>query len=132
MKSIENETLYFRSCRNLSGKSRDLSFCKRNGRPEPIFPPNWSEQEQESDNQELQELIEEICYGLSPIERSTWLLLIDGLSLSEIARNDCVSRQAIYARIRGTKKSPGGMIAKNEYVAIWWKLHNKKPNDPLY
>ena len=37
-----------------------------------------------------------------------------------------VNRAAIYERIRGSSKGHGGMIAKNQYVAIWWRLRQEK------
>ena len=67
---------------------------------------------------EFQELVEEICHNLNPMERRTWLRLLDGLSIFELAKEESVSRAAIHDRLRR-------MTKKNDYVAIWWRLKNK-------
>jgi hypothetical protein len=41
------------------------------------------------------------------------------------------SRTAIYERIRGNSKGHGGMIAKNLYVAIWWRTRQAREDGPL-
>jgi len=58
--------------------------------------------------------------NLTALERHTWHQLLDGQSISAIAASHGVTRAAIYARIRGTAKHPGGMVRKNPWVALWW------------
>lgn len=82
----------------------------------------------ESRQNQVQELLDELSKNLTPLERSTWERLMDGSSIAEIAGQDSIKCSAVYARIRGNSKGQGGMISKNEYVALWWSLHDKKKN----
>lgn len=68
----------------------------------------------------LRRVIAELTYDLTRVERRTWLMLLDGRSVVEIAIREKVSRSAIYERIRGSSRGHGGMITKNAYVALWW------------
>ena len=68
-------------------------------------------------------------YGLNRIERRTWLMLLLGESITQIADREKRSRSAIYHRIRGNSKGQGGMIRKNDYVRIWWRDQRKHHND---
>jgi len=79
----------------------------------------------ESRHSELMPLLRELMYGLNRIERRTWLLILLGTPIIEIARKDKVSPAAIYSRIRGNAKGQGGMIRKNDYVHIWWRDRHK-------
>ena len=74
-------------------------------------------------------LVREVMYGLNRTERRTWLLLLLGLPILEVACKEKVSRAAIYERIRGNSKGQGGMIRKNDYVEIWWRNQRKKNNN---
>jgi hypothetical protein len=65
-------------------------------------------------------------YNLNRTERRTWILLLLGQSIVEIARKEGISRAAIYERIRGNFQGQGGMIRKNDYVHIWWRDQRKK------
>ena len=122
---IENqETTYFRYCRTLEGRLVPVDTIKRNGRLVPRFSPEDLEPVSVADDDasEMDELIAEITQNLTAVERRTWLRLVDGTSILELAASEGVSRAAIYERIRGNSKGQGGMIAKNDYVGIWWRL----------
>jgi hypothetical protein len=86
--------------------------------PEDLEPVSVAD----DDTSEMDELIAEITQNLTAVERRTWLRLVDGTSILELAASEGVSRAAIYERIRGNSKGQGGMIAKNDYVGIWWRL----------
>jgi DNA-directed RNA polymerase specialized sigma24 family protein len=123
-----DETTYFRYCRKIDGSLEPVDVAKRNDRLVPRFHPSVLEpdfQTEPDESPEYRELVEEVSQNLSPVERRTWLRLLDGMSILDIAAEDGVSRAAIYERIRGSSKGHGGMIAKNGYVAIWWRLRNK-------
>jgi hypothetical protein len=121
-----SELLYFRHCRALDGALIPIDTAKHNGRVVPCFSPGQFEPIHDGADGELDELIAEICQDLTAVERRTWLDLIDGLTVLDIAATEGVSRAAIYARIRGNSKGHGGMVAKNPYVAIWWRLRQEK------
>ena len=83
---------------------------------------------QEPDLRDLdEEVVEEICENLTELERCTWLAIIDGRLIPDIARDEGVSHPAIYQRIRG-KNGKGGMIRKNHYVLLWWEYRQKQRN----
>lgn len=63
---------------------------------------------------------------LTAIERRTWRRILEGRSISDIAREDSVSHAAIYARIRGRGHPTGGMVAKNPWVALWWARRSQR------
>ena len=126
-----NETLLFHYCRTLDGKLLPVDVARRNGRLVPRFSPKDLEPQctsGEPDTQELDELIAEVTQGLTTTERRTWLKLVDGVSILDLAAEDGVSRAAIYERIRGNSKGHGGMVTKNPYVAIWWRLRQTGEN----
>ena len=62
--------------------------------------------------------------NLNDIESRTWRQVLMGMSLSTIAREERVSRQAIYSRIAGTH-GYGGMVSKNFWVLLWWRCRQK-------
>jgi hypothetical protein len=123
------ETLYFGYCRDLTGNLVVIDTAKQNGRIVPRFSPNQFEPEPEESEGEVDELLGEICQNLTAIERRTWLQLVDGLSILDVAAGEGVSRTAIYERIRGNSKGHGGMVAKNDYVAIWWRLRQSREDN---
>ena len=126
------ETLYFRYCRTLNGDLVPLDCIKRNGRLVPRFSPEQLEPltlDGASDLSEWDELIAEITQNLTVVERRTWLDLLDGKSILDLAATDKVSRAAVYERIRGNSKGHGGMVSKNPYVEIWWRLRKGGQNE---
>jgi hypothetical protein len=128
MEDFQSEVTYFRYCRKIDGSLEPVDVAKRNNRLVPRFHPSVIEPELPADPEqstEYRELVEEVSQNLNAIERRTWLRLLDGRSILDIAVEDGVSRAAIYERIRGNSRGHAGMIAKNGYVAIWWRLKNK-------
>jgi hypothetical protein len=120
--SIEPETLIFRSCRSLDGRSHQVDVGRRNGRPVLILHPDWTTPNLPSTTTHSEistGFLELICINLTPLERLTWLQLLAGRSVRNIARDQGVSRAAIYIRIRG-KDGKGGMAVKNPWVGAWW------------
>ncbi len=121
MDGLNYETSYFRYCRRFDGTLEPVDVAKRNGRLVPRFPPSVVEADPQigsEDSAEYRELLEEVCQNLNDIERRTWLRILDKIPILEIAEEDKVTRAAIYDRLRR-------MVAKNDYVAIWWRLKNK-------
>src|SRR4029077_15969191 len=60
--------------------------------------------------------------NLNSLERETWRKILGAQSVASIANEEGVSRAAIYARIKGNRKGQGGMIGKNFWVLLWWRL----------
>ena len=116
----ESEVLYFRYYRTFEGSLAPVDVARRNGRAVPRFHPSVTDHSTSSDEEsaEYQELVNEVCQHLNEVEQRTWLRIIDGRSILDIASEEGVSRPAIYDRIKR-------MVAKNEYCAIWWRLKNK-------
>jgi DNA-binding CsgD family transcriptional regulator len=115
------ETNQFPQYHRIDGAVETVSLIRRNRRPELQFPPAVIEFPlylEAEETPEYRELVDEVCQNLSETERRTWLRIIDGRSILDIAREEGVSRQAIYDRIKR-------MVEKNEYCAIWWRLKNK-------
>ena len=118
---IPDESFSFRQCRRIDGVVEPVNLIRRNGRPELQFPPAIVEfplYTEAEETPEYRELVDEVCQNLNEIERRTWMKIIDGRSILDIADEEGVSRPAIYDRIRR-------MVAKNSYCAIWWRLKNK-------
>jgi DNA-directed RNA polymerase specialized sigma24 family protein len=123
-----NETTYFQYARRIDGRLEAIDTTRHNGRLVPRFDPSWTDSisDLSEDDSELEELIAELSYNLNPLERRTWLQLIDGLPVEQIADAEGVSRTAVYERIRGNFKKQGGMVKKNDYVRIWWNLRQSQ------
>lgn len=121
MENIENEAFEFHQCRRVNGAVEPVNLIRRNRHPELQFPPDIVEfplYTEAEETLEYRELVDEVCQNLNEIERRTWLKIIDGRSILDIAAEEGVSRPAIYDRIKR-------MVEKNEYCAIWWRLKNK-------
>jgi hypothetical protein len=121
-----DETTYFRYARTLNGKLEPVSVARRNGRNIPLFSPCHLEPDPVETKSDLKSLVRELMYGLNRTERRTWLLLLLGYSVLDVAQSEKVTRPAIYERIRGSSKGHGGMVRKNDYVRIWWELRGGK------
>ena len=133
MSNTETEAIQFNSYCGLTGMRYHAQVIRHNGRRVvSIHPlsidgltnsatPHFSEQEK-------------LYINLNPLERRTWLRLLTGWSIATIARDENVSPAAIRARIQGNSKGQGGMIAKNFWVLLWWKVRRKSQtaNSPTY
>lgn len=115
-----SEVNYFRYCRRLDGSLVPVDLARQGGRVVPRFDPSMFEPQSDTgeESQEYRELVDEVTQNLNDTEHRTWLRILDGIPILEIAAEDGVSRAAIYDRIRR-------MVRKNDYVAIWWRLKNK-------
>jgi len=122
MDRSDYEVHYFRYVRTLDGSLEPVDLARRNGRVVPRFHPSVIEPplpaQEPEESPEYRELVDEVSHNLNPLERKTWLRLLDGMPILDVAKDDEVTRAAIYDRLRR-------MIAKNDYVAIWWRLKNK-------
>lgn len=118
----EDSMIVFQGCNALDGRFQRVSIGRRNGHPVVLLPPNWADDPPQQDASG--QWIDEPRYyvNLNDIERRTWRQILSAVGINAIAREEGVSRAAIYARIQGNSKGQGGMIAKNVWVLLWWRL----------
>lgn len=126
MHQTDWDVFAYEACAGIDGQIHRIPFGRRNRQRFPLFHPNWCTQiptpSLESTENAL--TIEELCHHLNRLERRTWLQILNRRSILEIAEQEGVTRAAIYWRIRG-KNGFGGMVAKNPYVARWWKVRKQ-------
>jgi hypothetical protein len=124
MQESSLDLLRFRRCRDLHGNPVPVTAGRRNGKPAAFIGPL---SEDPSPAPEPQELIDQsrLFVNLNPIECDTWRKLLGGRSIASIARDEGVSRPASYARIQGNRKGQGGMISKNYWVLLWWRVRQR-------
>lgn len=117
----QDDSLLFQACCDLSGRVYSLSCTRRNGRPVLQFSPDWDLPcpEPEPHDEEYEEVVAILCENLTPCQERTFLRLLDDASIRTLAAEEGVSRPAIYSRLLGTKKYPGGMAARNAFVRAW-------------
>ena len=101
---------------------------RRNGRSVALFTPDWSERGPWQMRQSRQKnYLDDPKYfvNLSAIERATWRQILSAQSIASIAKEEGVSRSAIYSRIEGNRLGQGGMIGKNFWALLWWRLRHR-------
>jgi hypothetical protein len=126
-----DELLQFRRCCDLQGNPMSVTVGRRNGKATVFLAPQDRETAQAPELQEFWNK-ERFFINLTPLERQTWRKILSAQSISSIAREEGVSRQAVYARILGNAKGQGGMIAKNVWVLLWWRLRQRFLTDNPY
>ena len=119
------ESFRFKTCRDLYGGVQPISIGRRNGRPAIFFPPDIAEPIAEAESTPDLREHERLFVNLTPVERETWRKILCAQSIASIAKEEGISRAAIYARIEGNGKGQGGMIAKNFWVLLWWIMRRR-------
>ena len=133
--SQTEDTTYFRYCRMLDGALVAVDIARRNGRRVPLFSPSVIHYPQPTETYPATCVRQQDCryyVNLNDVERRTWRQILAAIPIGTIARNEGVSRQAIYARLLG-RRGYGGMIGKNYWVLIWCiarGLHPRSPRRP--
>jgi hypothetical protein len=128
MASEDYDLISFRTCRSLDGTPQPIDIGRRNGRRIAVFPrnctnpPGWFSEREAQDPLPIEGAFDD----LTDVEMQTWQSILNGASISEIAEDEGISRQAIYERIRGSAKSGGGMISRNAWVWLWWTLRQQE------
>lgn len=113
----------FQHCRDLYGNPLNGTAGRRNGKPALFFHPGFDSQPA-LEPPALEEQ-SRLFVNLNAVECITWRKLLQAQSIAQIAREEGVSRPAIYARIQGNRKGQGGMIAKNAWVLLWWRFRQR-------
>jgi len=127
----DDDLLTYAAYRTLTGASRAVDLCRRGGRRVPNWCIRTLDVEPSVSDPALDpasSLLAVLTAGLTPIECRTWLRILNQQSIKAIAAEEGVSRTAIYVRIRGTGRTPGGMVAKNPWVAEWWHARQQDPD----
>jgi hypothetical protein len=119
------ESFRFKTCRDLYGGVQPISIGRRNGRPAIFFPPDIAEPIAEAESTPDLREQERLYVNLTPVERETWRKILCAQSIASIAKEEGISRAAVYARIEGNGKGQGGMIAKNFWVLLWWLMRRR-------
>jgi len=119
------EGFRFKTCRDLYGGVQQISVGRRNGRPAIFFPPDIAEPTAPTGPAPDLREQERLFVNLTPVERETWRKILCAQSIASIAKEEGISRAAIYARIEGNGKGQGGMIAKNFWVLLWWIMRRR-------
>jgi hypothetical protein len=110
----------------LAGSSHQIGIGRRNGRPAAFFSRHWTE-DMRADQLPYPWLDDARYYvNLNAVEQRTWRKLLNGQSISSIAQDEGVSRKAVYDRIQGNAQGHGGMIGKNFWVLLWWRLRRER------
>jgi hypothetical protein len=136
MQSNNSDILNFQACSGLDGRVCKVEIIKRNGQLVPLLTPSLTaysplSNEEDSDIR-AENLFKQLSYNLTKVERRTWKkLLVEGKSIAQVAIDEGVSRNAVYERIRGNSKGQGGMIAKNDFVALWWLRRSLEENENI-
>jgi hypothetical protein len=118
------DLLRFRRCRDLHGNPVTVTAGRRNGKPAAFIRPLSEDLSPAPEPQEFREQ-SRLYVNLNSIEGDTWRKLLGGQSIASIAKEEGVSRSAIYSRIQGNSKGQGGMVSKNYWVLLWWRVRQR-------
>ena len=121
-----SDLLVFSRYSDLLGQTHRANIFRRNGRRAPVLSPACIQLPDRA--LEVVPPWEQPRYfvNLNAVQRRTWGKILRGWSIRQIAAEEGVRRSAIYARIEGNTKGQGGMIAKNFWVLLWWRLRQRQ------
>ncbi len=114
-----DDVLAFGACAGLDGRVRPVDFYRQNGQRRVIVPRDCCGPAEDHLSGEAVRL-PNLFANLTQIEQRTWLKLLTNRSVAAIAKEEGVTRTAIYERIRGNARGTSGMVAKNPWIAVWW------------
>lgn len=121
----DDSTILFPTCNTLGGRSDRVRPGRRDGRPVVLLPPNWAHKASQQACSSLRFDDLSFCVNFDEVERRTWSQILSTIGINAIAREEGVSRAAIYARIQGNSKGQGGMTGENVWVLLWWRMRQR-------
>src|SRR5205809_4754836 len=98
---LEHDDIFiYQTCRSLDGSPHTVDFCRRNGRFTPVFSLALTAYLPDLHNDETpcKPLVDGLFDDLTEIETHTWQSILNGSSISDIAEDEGVCREAIYQR----------------------------------
>jgi hypothetical protein len=121
---VSDSSIHFQTCRTLDGRRVQIECGRRNGAATILLTPDWNDGGPRP--APSMPWLDDSRYfvNLNELEQQTWRQILSGRGIAAIARDEGVSRQAIYARLVGTH-GYGGMIGKNFWVLLWWRLRQQ-------
>ena len=112
----------FQTCTTIDGRPERIGVGRRNGHLTVLLSRDWADGGPRRTQPRLWVDDPKYYVNQNAVERRTWQRVLSGASISAIAVDEGVSRTAIYARVQGNRKGHGGMIAKNYWCLLWWRL----------
>ncbi len=122
---IPDSSVHFRRCQTLYGHCEYVHVGRRNGQPIFLFTPEWQESGPRPSVSAPWLDDPRLYINLNDVEQRTWAQILSGLTINAIAASEGVSRAAIYQRIEGNRFGHGGMIGKNIWVLLWWRVRRR-------
>src|ERR1035437_3295653 len=119
------EACRFQVFRDLHGGMQYAGAGRRNGQPSVFFRRTYTESAPEPAIETNLRDQPRLFVNLNSVERETWRKILAARSIADIAKEEGISRAAIYARIRGNSRCQGGMIAKSPWVLLWWRSRQR-------
>ena len=125
MSHSDFSTLGFQTCATIDGRPERIGVGRRNGHLTVLLSRDWAEGGPRRTQSRLWVDDPKYYVNLNTVEGRTWRRILSGSSINAIAADEGVSRAAIYARIQGNRQGHGGMIAKNYWCLLWWRLRQR-------
>ena len=119
------ETCRFQVFRDLHGGPQYAGAGRRNGQPAVFFRRTCTETAIDPVIETSLRDQPRLFVNLNSVERETWRKILAAQSIADIAKEEGISRAAIYGRIRGNSRGQGGMIAKSPWVLLWWRSRQR-------
>lgn len=119
------EAIVFQRFCDIRGRQHSLGVGRRNGRITVFFSRQGDDVSTEMDRRADFSEQPKLFVNLNRRQADTWKKILRGQSISGIADEEGVSRQAIYSRIQGDRNGNGGMISKNYWVLLWWRVRRR-------
>lgn len=91
-----------------------------------LLPQSWTDNSAETTHSGLWIDDPRFYVNLNEVERRTWRQILSATSINAIAAEEGISRAAVYSRIQGNSKGQGGMVAKNFWCLLWWRLRQEQ------
>lgn len=113
-------------CCDLRGKIRSVQFGRRNGRVCLLLgQADWAPENRDEESDQIEPDWDSVSASSEPLtiaQRRAWVRLVNRRPVAEIAREEGVTRAAIYDRIHR-------MCARSHIIRVWWELRQIDKHD---